>query len=101
MFLINYKAIPPVNRRKSTITSLGDLRRFSAGEIIQVENVTGKGHRKKKCGYSRTPLFIYHIQIAFCITLPGIFKNSSKIHLGHPFLLNIRIGNYGVDGFNS
>ena len=28
-------------------TSLGDIRRFAAGDVLLVEDITGKGHRTK------------------------------------------------------
>lgn len=41
-------------------TSLGDKREFQTGEILLVEDVTGKGHKTKNLiKKERTSLFIY------------------------------------------
>lgn len=41
-------------------TSLGDKRKFPTGEILLVEDITGKGHKTKNLERKeRTSLFIY------------------------------------------
>ncbi|NEU10135.1 hypothetical protein GZH53_17560 [Flavihumibacter sp. R14] len=40
-------------------TSLGDKRQFQAGEVLQVEDVTGKGHRSRNLeAKERSSIFI-------------------------------------------
>ena len=41
-------------------TSLGEKRKFQTGEILLVEDITGKGHKTKNLEFQeRTSLFIY------------------------------------------
>ena len=40
--------IPSLEGEIQIETSLGDVRRFCAGEILLVEDTVGKGHKTKK-----------------------------------------------------